>query len=63
MGGWRGLLFTTESAEGAEFFWLGGRNCSELKGSAFFAKLGTDLQRRNQSGPANQSLEEPEIPC
>ena len=38
-------------------------NCSELKGSAFFAKLGTDLQRRNQSDPANQSLEEPEIPC
>ena len=38
-------------------------NCSELKGSGFFAKLGTDLQRRNQSGPANQSLEEPEIRC
>ena len=23
-GGWHGFLFTTESAEGAEFFWLGG---------------------------------------
>ena len=29
------------------------RNCSKLKGSAFFARLGTDLQRRNQSGPAS----------
>ena len=32
-------------------FFLG--NCSELKGGGFFAKLGTDLQRRNQSGPAS----------
>ena len=61
LGGEKGLWIPTA----ARMTGLGhsARNCSELRGSAFFAKLGTDLQRRNQSGPANQSLEGLEIPC